>query len=309
MSGESELRGSSGASGRPGAIARLSRARKSPDVEAGQAAAAAADVDLAPPVPDPTAAAFFDVDNTLMRGASIYHFARGLAARKMFGPRDLARLTWNQFAFRLRGSENADHIDAAREAALAFVAGHKVADIVRLGEEIYDDSMANRIWEGARELTQQHLQAGQRVWLVTATPIELANILARRLGLTGALGTVAETADGVYTGRLVGGLLHGQAKAAAITALADREGLDLSRCSAYSDSANDLPMLELVGHPNVVNPDAGLLKQARGRNWPVYDFRSGRRATMIALPIAAGVGAAAGGMAAGWALRRRHGSG
>ena len=82
------------------------------------------------PVPDPTAAAFFDVDNTLMRGASIYHFARGLAARKMFGPRDLLRLTWGQLAFRLRGAENADHIDAAREAALAFVAGHKVDDII-----------------------------------------------------------------------------------------------------------------------------------------------------------------------------------
>ena len=140
---------------------------------------------------------------------------------------------------------------------------HRVADVVALGEEIYDDTMADRIWEGARELTQQHLQAGQRVWLVTATPVELATILARRLGLTGALGTVAETAGGVYTGRLVGGLLHGQAKAAAIRALAEREGLDLSRSSAYSDSANDLPMLEMVGHPSVVNPDADLLREAR----------------------------------------------
>jgi HAD superfamily hydrolase (TIGR01490 family) len=256
-------------------------------------------------VPDLTAAAFFDVDNTLMRGASLYHFARGLAARRMFGPADLARITLGQVAFRLRGVENADHIDAAREAALAFVAGHQVGDIVALGEEIYDDTMADRIWEGTRELTQQHLQAGQRVWLVTATPVELADILARRLGLTGALGTVAETADGVYTGRLVGGLLHGQAKAAAITKLASREGLDLSRCSAYSDSANDMPMLELVGHPSVVNPDADLLRTARERGWPVHEFRSARRATILALPLA-GAGALAGGMAAGYALRRRR---
>jgi HAD superfamily hydrolase (TIGR01490 family) len=256
-------------------------------------------------VPDLTAAAFFDVDNTLMRGASLYHFARGLAARRMFGPADLARITLGQVAFRLRGVENADHIDAAREAALAFVAGHQVGDIVALGEEIYDDTMADRIWEGTRELTQQHLQAGQRVWLVTATPVELADILARRLGLTGALGTIAETADGVYTGRLVGGLLHGQAKAAAITKLASREGLDLSRCSAYSDSANDMPMLELVGHPSVVNPDADLLRTARDRGWPVHEFRSARRATILALPLA-GAGALAGGMAAGYALRRRR---
>jgi len=276
---------------------------------AGQASAAAADVERPAPVPDPSAGAFFDVDNTLMRGASIYHFARGLAARKMFGPRDLARMTWGQLYFRFRGAENSDHIDAARQAALAFVAGHSVADIVRLGEEIYDDSMADRIWEGARELTQRHLNEGQRVWLVTATPVELASILARRLGLTGALGTVAETVDGVYTGRLVGGLLHGEAKAAAVRALAAREGLDLARCAAYSDSVNDLPMLTLVGHPNAVNPDMALRAEARSRGWPVHDFRSGRRVTMIALPVAAGAGAVAGGMAAGAALHRRRTAG
>ncbi len=273
---------------------------------AGAASAAAADVAAPPPVPDAAAAAFFDVDNTLMRGASIYHFARGLAARKMFGPRDMAAMVWGQLAFRLRGAENSDHIDAARQAALAFVAGHRVEDIVRLGEEIYDDTMADRIWAGARQLVQQHLDAGQRVWLVTATPVELANILARRLGLTGALGTVAESVDGVYTGRLVGGLLHGEAKAAAIQALAEREGLDLARSSAYSDSANDLPMLSLVGHPSAVNPDPELRAAARERGWPMHDFRSGRRATLVALPVAAGMGALAGGLAAGLALRKRR---
>jgi HAD superfamily hydrolase (TIGR01490 family) len=246
------------------------------------------------------------VDNTLMRGASIYYFARGLAARKMFGPGDLVKMVLGQMIFRFRGSENSDHIDAAREAALAFVAGHKVADIRALGEEIYDDTMADRIWEGSRELTQSHLNAGQRVWLVTATPIELAEILARRLGLTGALGTVAETENGVYTGRLVGGLLHGEEKAEAVLALADRENLDLSACSAYSDSANDLPMLNLVGHPNAVNPDSALRTMAREHGWPIHDFRKGRKATVIALPVAAGAGLVAGGLAAGIAVRRHR---
>jgi HAD superfamily hydrolase (TIGR01490 family) len=274
---------------------------------AGEASAAAAEVLQQPsPVPDPTAGAFFDVDNTLMRGASIYHFARGLAARKMFGPRDLARMTWGQVTFRLRGAEKSGHIDAVRESALAFVAGHQVTDIVTLGEEIYDDTMADRIWQGARELTQRHLAAGQRVWLVTATPVELANILARRLGLTGALGTVAETVDGEYTGHLVGGILHGEAKAEAIRALAEREHLDLARCSAYSDSANDLPMLRLVGHPNVVNPDAELRAEAKRQGWPVHDFRSGRRVTTVALPVAAAAGAVVGGTVAGVALHRRR---
>lgn len=282
-------------------------------VLAGQAAAAQA----APAAPaasasseaveaDPSAAAFFDVDNTIMRGASIYYFARGLAARKMFGARDLVMFAWGQVSFRLRGSEKTDHMAAAREAALAFVAGHKVAEIVSLGEEIYDENMADRIWTGTRNLAQRHLDAGQRVWLVTATPAELAAIIAERLGFTGALGSVAEAVDGRYTGRLVGEMLHGPAKAAAVRELAEREGLDLSRCAAYSDSANDLPMLSLVGHPHAVNPDAELRAHARVAGWPVHDFRTGRRATMIALPVAAGAGALAGGLAAGAAIRRKR---
>lgn len=289
-----------------GARIRVRSLRRDRAAVAGEASAAAAKVEHPPPTPDPTAGAFFDVDNTLMRGASIYYFARGLAARKMFGPKDLAKMAWGQVYFRVRGSENSDHIDAARELALTFVAGHQVADIVGLCEEIYDDSMAARIWEGTRSLAQQHLDNGQRVWLVTATPVELASIIARRLGFTGALGTVAESVGGVYTGRLVGGLLHGEAKAAAVEALAIREGLDLTRCSAYSDSTNDLPMLRLVGHPAAVNPDTELRAEARANDWPVHDFRSGRKATMVALPTAAGAGAIAGGIVAGLALRRRH---
>ena len=273
---------------------------------AGAASAAAAEVIAPPPEMNPAAAAFFDVDNTLMRGASIYHFARGLAARDMFTPLDLLKMTWVQVAYRLRGKEDSGHIDAVRQSALAFVADHKVADIVELGEQIYDETMARRIWQGTRDLALRHLAAGERVWLVTATPVELANILSSRLGLTGALGTVAEARDGVYTGALVGGLLHGEAKAEAVRALAARESLDLALCSAYSDSANDLPMLQLVGHPHVVNPDSRLLAEARQQGWPVHDFRSGRRATLIALPLAAGLGALAGGIVAAVALKRRR---
>ncbi|MET8142061.1 HAD-IB family hydrolase [Sphaerisporangium sp. NPDC005288] len=272
---------------------------------AGEVAAAAA---VSSPVaePDPTAAAFFDVDNTMMRGASIYHFARGLASRGLFTTKDLVMFALGQALFRVRGNENPEHIARAKETALAFVVGLKVDDVVRLGEEIYDEVMADRIWAGTRALAQSHLDNGQRVWLVTATPVELSRVIAQRLGLTGALGTVAETENGVYTGRLVGDLLHGPAKAEAVKALARREGLDLSRCTAYSDSANDLPLLRLVGHPIAVNPDGLLLEQARKNEWAVKDFRTGRRATMIGLPIAAGAGAVAGGVAAAIALRKHY---
>lgn len=285
---------------------RLIRRRNGAEAEIAGEAAAAAAVVMPPAEPDLQAAAFFDVDNTMMRGASIYHFARGLATRGMFNTRDLAKFAIGQAVFRVRGAENPEHIAVARETALAFVAGAKVDDVVRLGEEIYDEVMADRIWAGTRALAQSHLDRGQRVWLVTATPVELARVIAQRLGLTGALGTVAESKDGIYTGRLVGDLLHGPAKAEAVRALARREGLDLTRCTAYSDSANDLPMLSLVGHPVAINPDSELREHAKKHDWPIKDFRTGRKATLTALPIAAGVGAVAGGVAAGVALRRLY---
>jgi HAD superfamily hydrolase (TIGR01490 family) len=275
------------------------------DERAGEVAAAVAAPDMVV-IPDSSAAAFFDVDNTLIQGASIYHFARGLAARKLFTFRDLAMFALGQMHFRVAGSENAEHISTAREAALAFVAGRSVDELVSLCEEIYDEKMADRIWHGTRALALKHLDAGQQVWLVTATPVELARIISHRLGLTGALGTVAETENGVYTGRLVGHLLHGPAKAGAVRALAKREGLDLSRCAAYSDSYNDLPMLSLVGHPHAVNPDADLREHARENGWPIHDFRTGRKVTMVALPAAAAAGALVGGVAAGVALRRHY---
>jgi len=287
---------------------RRRRRRRDPDgvsaVLAGAASAAAAEVEASLRVTgDPAVAAFFDVDNTMMQGASIYHFAKGLASRKFFTWRDLAHFGWQQMRFRLQG-ESEGSMTEAREAALAFVAGHKVAEVVALGEEIYDEMMESRIWSGSQALAGQHLDNGERVWLVTATPVELARIISSRLGLTGALGTVSEVEDGVYTGRLVGEPLHGPAKAEAIRALAEREGLDLSRCTAYSDSANDLPMLELVGNPVAVNPDADLRRAAQERDWTIRDYRIARKAAKVGLPPAAAL--VAGGVAAGVVLRRRR---
>ncbi|MGH3493591.1 MAG: HAD family hydrolase [Sciscionella sp.] len=279
---------------------------------AGEASAAAA-VDSAqaaaaapfPVPPDLTAAAFFDVDNTMMMGASIFHFARGLAARKYFSSSDLAGFAVQQLKFRIGGRESHGDVNSSSEQALSFVAQRNVAELVSLGEEIYDELMADKIWAGTRALADMHMQAGQRVWLVTATPVELAQIIARRLGLTGALGTVAESSDGVFTGRLVGELLHGKAKAHAVRSLAAREGLVLRRCTAYSDSANDVPMLALVGTAVAVNPDAGLREVAKDRGWEIRDFRTGRKAARIGVPSVLGAGAVAGAVAAGMAYRRR----
>lgn len=273
----------------------------------GEAAAAAAEVETALDVQrDPTSAAFFDVDNTVMQGASIFHLARGLHSRDFFTTRDLLGAAWKQAYFRIVGVEDPEHVADARNSALSFIAGHPVSELEEIGEEIFDEVMAHRIWPGTRALAQLHLDAGQRVWLVTAAPVEIANTIARRLGLTGAMGTVAEHIDGVYTGRLVGDMLHGPAKAEAVKALAAREGLDLSRCSAYSDSANDLPMLSLVGNPVAINPDAKLRAHAKAQGWRIRDYRTGRKAARAGLATAAVAGGISGAVAAGAAVRRRR---
>jgi HAD superfamily hydrolase (TIGR01490 family) len=256
---------------------------------------------------DPHAAAFFDLDNTVMQGAAIFHFGRGLYKRSFFHKRDLLRFAWQQAWFRLAGSEDPAHMRDARDSALSIVKGHRVEELTAMGEEIYDEYMADKIWPGTRALAQAHLDAGQPVWLVTAAPVETATIIARRLGLTGALGTVAESVDGVYTGRLVGEPLHGPAKAEAVKALAAARDLDLSRCAAYSDSANDIPMLSLVGHPYAINPDAALRRHAREHQWRLRDYRTGRKAARAGLAVGAVAGAVTGAVAAGVSLRgRRH---
>ncbi|MCW2838907.1 MAG: family hydrolase [Aeromicrobium sp.] len=251
---------------------------------------------------DPTAAAFFDVDNTIMQGASIFHFARGLHRRKFFTTGDLLRAAWQQVCFRVIGSEDPEHIAKARASGLAFIAGHRVSELEEIGEEIFDEHMANKIWPGTQAIAQWHLDRGQRVWLVTAAPIEIAQVIARRLGLTGALGTISEHVDGVYTGELVGDMLHGEGKAVAVRAVAEREGLVLADCYAYSDSGNDLPMLSLVGHPCAVNPDSALRAHAKSEGWRVRDYRTGRKVAM-----ASGKGAVAAVAAATtWRVLRRR---
>jgi HAD superfamily hydrolase (TIGR01490 family) len=299
-------------------VTRRRDQQKHPELERLAALAGAASADAAvamelegTPVtgpPDLTAAAFFDVDNTMMMGASIFHFARGMAARKFFTTGDLARFALDQARFRLLGSESKEGIQRSRETGLSFIAGHGVDEMRAHGEEIYDELMADKIWSGTRALAQMHMDAGQRVWLVTATPVDLAAIIARRLGLTGALGTVLDSTDGVYTGSLVGDLLHGRAKAHAVRALAAREGLDLRRCTAYSDSVNDVPMLSVVGTAVAINPDGELRDVARKRGWEIRDFRTGRKAAKIGVPSVLGAGALAGAIAVGLAYRRREAS-
>src|SRR6202023_4005099 len=205
---------------------------------------------------------------------------------------DVLGFVYAQAKFQWLGTENSNDVAEGRRKALAFIEGRSVEELVALGEEIYDEIIADKIWAGSRELTQMHLDAGQQVWLITATPYELAVIIARRLGLTGALGTVAESVDGVFTGRLVGDILHGTRKAHAVRSLAIREGLNLKRCTAYSDSHNDVPLLSLVGTAVAINADAALRDYARQRGWEIRDFRTARKAGRVGVPSALALAAA-----------------
>jgi HAD superfamily hydrolase (TIGR01490 family) len=251
---------------------------------------------------DEPAAAFFDLDNTVVQGASLFHLAKGLYRRDFFPARVIVKGLWLQAYFRLIGNERPGHIANAQAASLSFIAGHRAAELEEATAEIYDESIAAHIWPGTRAIAQMHLDAGHQVWLVTAAPVEVAGVIAGRLGMTGALGSVAEREDGIYTGRLTGVLLHGPAKAEAIRQLAERHGFDLDRCYAYSDSANDLPLLSLVGHPCAINPDRLLRQHAGEHGWQVRDYRTGRKAVRVGL-FGAGT---AGMVAAGMAVRRRR---
>jgi HAD superfamily hydrolase (TIGR01490 family) len=230
------------------------------------------------PEPDPSrTAAFFDLDNTIIRGASAFHLAVGLRSRGFFGTWDLITFAFHQARY-LAFGENLRQIATVRTRALDIVAGHSVAEIAAVGEEIWDEVLSLRIFPGTQALLTGHIEAGHQVWIITASPVEIGELIGRRLGATGALGTVAEHVDGIYTGRLVGDMLHGRAKAEAVRVLAESEGLDLRACYAYGDSTHDVPILSSVGHPVAINPDARLRRHARAVGWPIQEFRGRRRA-------------------------------
>jgi HAD superfamily hydrolase (TIGR01490 family) len=237
------------------------------------------------------AAAFFDVDNTIIRGASAFHLAVGLYRRGFFRNWDIVTFAIHQSRYLMFG-ENHRQIDEVRDKALSIMTGHSVAEVVAIAEDIYDEVLSLRSFPGTQKLLDEHLAAGHEVWLITATPVEIGELIARRLGVTGALGTIAEHEDGFYTGRLVGDMLHGKAKARAVRELAVRENLDLTASYAYGDSTNDVPILSEVGFPCAINPDRRLRRHAQTVGWPIREFRGRRRAARRSANLASLAGLA-----------------
>ncbi|MEN9970513.1 MAG: hypothetical protein RLZZ229_721 [Actinomycetota bacterium] len=218
------------------------------------------------------AAAFFDVDNTLLRGSSSFLFGKAAFDRKFFNRTDFWNFAWHQFRFIWRG-ESAKTLTSIKDRALGLIAGHKAEELAALTETVYDDYICPKLWPETVRLAKEHVANGYEVWLVTATPQEIAEVMAKRLGLTGGLGTVVERKDGILTGQLVGEALHGKAKRKAVKQLAKDRRISLKRSFAYSDSHNDLPMLTAVGNPVCVNPDAILRIHAKAADWKILDFK------------------------------------
>ncbi|MFN2615731.1 MAG: HAD family hydrolase [Thermoleophilaceae bacterium] len=248
------------------------------------------------------AAAFFDLDKTLMEGSSALHFARAAYRNGMISRRQIVRDAWANLRFRLRGSTDRD-TDELRQRVLDGIAGQPVRDLARLGPEILAGILPRVYREVLRE-AWDHQDAGRPVYIVTAASQELADVLARVLVLDGGIGARSEVDDGVYTGRAAGPFTYREGKAAAIRELAGEESIDLAGSYAYSDSESDLPMLRAVGHPVAVNPDAELARIARDEGWHVIRFDKLHRRLKIA---AGAVGVALVGSGGGYLAARRRG--
>ena len=210
-------------------------------------------------------AAFFDIDKTLLNGASLLFLARAARTLGIVSLRDLARFGWESVKFRRRG-EHLGVLDEVRDRGMRMLAGVSAERLHRLAASVVG-RMRPRMWPETQELLRAHLDAGHEVWLVSATPDFLAQEIAVSLGATGGIGSGLEIEDGIFTGRFTGPTMHGPEKAAAARTLLAERGYDPADCYAYSDSINDLPLLTTVGTPVVINPDRALAAHAAQAGW------------------------------------------
>lgn len=217
-------------------------------------------------------AAFFDVDNTLVRGSTSILFGKVAFTGGTIKRRDIWRFAFEQMMFIRRGENNEKMADF-KDRALSLTKGHSVDELRSLIDTVYKQEIQPRLWPETVAAAKEHLKAGREVWLLTAAPVELAQAIADDIGATGALGTIVGHKDGVLTGELIGDPLHGKAKRRAAKKLAKERGISLRRSWAYSDSHNDLPLLSLVGHAVAVNPDKILCRHAEAAGWKVMKFR------------------------------------
>jgi HAD superfamily hydrolase (TIGR01490 family) len=217
-----------------------------------------------------SAAAFFDLDRTLLRRSSALALAGTFRDRGLISRRQLANAAAWQLLFVLRGA-NHETVRRAAEDGLILLRGFTPEKMRALVADAMEPVLRPLVYAEPLHLVEQHRERGEPVFIVSATLQEIVEAIADELGFDGALGTICEVRDGAYTGKAVRAL-HAEEKARGIRDLAEERGFDLAQCTAYSDSHTDLPFLEAVGHPVVVNPDRELRAIAGERGWPILEF-------------------------------------
>lgn len=234
-----------------------------------------------------TAAAFFDLDRTLVAGSSGFYWARAAMDAGMISRRRMAGFVWHNVRFRLRGSTD-EWTDQVRAEIADMIRGERAIDLRRMMPEVLAGVLP-RVYPQMLRLAYEHQDAGRRVYIATASSQQMADMLSHVLGFDGGIGARSEIVDGRFTGRDDGPFTYREGKAQRMRELAEAEGLDLAASYAYSDSESDLPMLRLVGHPVAVNPDAELARIAAAEGWEVMRFEQlGRR--MLAAAALVGMG-------------------
>jgi HAD superfamily hydrolase (TIGR01490 family) len=216
-------------------------------------------------------AAFFDLDKTVIAKSSLIALGPELHARGLLQRRTLIRAGIAQLWFQRFGADE-KRLERARESVLKITRGWDRDEMRRLVKETINEAIEPLIYAEALELIDFHLARGEEVYLVSSAPAEIVEPFAELLGMTGAISSQATIdEEGKFTGEMEFFAL-GENKALAVRELAERRGIDLSDSSAYSDSESDVPMLETVGHPYVVNPDRVLTKFAHDHQWPILTF-------------------------------------
>jgi HAD superfamily hydrolase (TIGR01490 family) len=216
------------------------------------------------------AAAFFDLDRTVIRRSSVLALAGSFRRVGLISRLDLVKSVLWQVLFVLRGA-SAERVRSAAEDGMKVLDGFSVEDMRRLVGDAMEPVLRPLVYDEPLHLLRGHRERGERVYIVSATLQEIVEHIALDLGFDGAIGSTCEIVDGVYTGRTLRAA-HGQGKADAVRELAAAEGIELVASTAYSDSYSDVPFLETVGHPIAANPDRRLRQIARERGWPVVDF-------------------------------------
>ena len=240
-----------------------------------------------------SAAAFFDLDRTLVAGSSGFYWARAAMDAGMISRRRMASIVLENARFRIGGSTD-ESTERVRAQIAEMIAGQRAIDMRRMMPEVLAGVLP-RVYPQMLRLAYDHQDAGRRVYIATASSQEMASMLSNVLGFDGGIGARSEVVDGRFTGRDADVFTYRDGKAVRIRVLAEQQGIDLAASYAYSDSESDLPMLRLVGHPVAVNPDAELARIAIEEGWEILRFEQlGRRLKALAALAAMGLVGTAG---------------